>query len=171
MKRRPKLPAMKQPTPAELLESCLSVVEAKFYAGHPVAFAKDKRRLLQWVIFYPASWLNARAVTIPTERYLDLFRKIILDAAANGNLGEIKYLPAWLAKVFQSHFAMHGDELYDEAKAMRNMVEHALVIVGKIAPATPDPVKAFTEAKRMLDIAKGKRQAIKPMRNDQLTFL
>lgn len=171
MRRRAKIPKLKQPTPAEMLDSCLSVVEAKFYPGHRVAFEKDKPRLLAWVIFYPAKWLNERGVTIPATRYLEVFRAIMIDAAAHGDLGSITYLPAWLAKVIQSHFAMHGEELYDEAKAMRNLVENAIVVAGRHIQPETDVVQAMVDANRVLNVAKGRRKVIKPVRNDQLTFL
>lgn len=170
MKKRP-LPQVKQPTPDELLASLLEFVERHFYAGHPVAFAKDRRRILDWVILWPAAWLNNRGVTVPAARYGEIVRGVLMDALRFGRLEEITYLPAWLKKVLQSHFALHGDEIYAEAKAMRNLVEHALVVAGRHVQAEPDAVKELAATRRLLNVAKGRKRPVKRPVNDQLTFL
>lgn len=151
MNRRPPKPALKQPTPKELLDHLCDFIERKFYAGRPVDFTKDRRRLLEWVILWPAAWLNQRGVTIPPDRYREIVERVMFDALAHGNTGQITYLPAWLAKVIQSHFACHGDEIYEQAKCMRNLVEHAAAALGKLhVRQTPDPVFELAEARRLL---------------------
>lgn len=151
MKR--KRPTIKQPTPEELLTWLLDLVQSKFYQGDAVQFTKDRRRLLEWVILYPASWLEERGVTVAADRYREIMRSIFFDAAAFGNTRAIAYRPAWLAKVVQSHFAMHGDEIYDEAKSMRNLVENALVITGKLTTGAPDAVRELASVRRLVKVA------------------
>lgn len=150
-RRRPQIPRAKQPTPDELVASLLELVRAKFYQGHGLVFTKDLPRLRDWVILWPAEWLYEKAVTISMERYGEIMRKVIIEAAAHGNLGEIKYLPAWLKQTVQSHFRIHGEDIYDEAKAIRNLVDNALAISGKHTQAAPDPMKELTQAKRLLN--------------------
>ena len=161
---------LKQPTPEDVLARIMELVRVKFYPGQNVAFAKDKRRLLAWAILWPAKWLNERAVTVTAERYAEVLCSIIIDAAAHGNLDEITYLPAWLAKVIQSHFAMHGDELYQEAKNIRNLVENAMALTGRKEAPESDAVRDLARAHKLVSL-KGSKTALKPQPKDQLTLL
>src|ERR1035437_2218454 len=115
---RPKRPTFqrKQQTSQELLDDLLGFLERKYYEGHRIEYLKDRRRLLAWVVLWPATWLHERGVTLPDERYRQIFMGVFMDALRLGDTGNIKYLPAWLAKVIQSHFAVHGDEIYEQAK-------------------------------------------------------
>lgn len=145
---------IKQQTSEELRDDLLGFIQRKFYPGEGVAFAKDRRLLLKWVVLFPAKWLNEKAVTLPPERYREIFMKVMLEALACGNTGAIHYRPAWLAKVIQSHFAVHGQELYDEAKSARSLAENALAVFGKLSRAEPDPVRELARAASLLAVAK-----------------
>jgi hypothetical protein len=163
MQRRPK-----QPTPQELTDSLLDFLERKFYQGRALNFAKDRPRLLKWVILWPASWLNKRGVTVPADRYRELFMAVFIDGLRFGNTGNITYLPAWLAKVIQSHFAHHGDEIYDQAKSMRNLVDQAVTIASRPVQQAPDTVRAMAQAASLL---KPKRMLKKQPPKAQLNLL
>lgn len=171
MRRRPSLPARKQPTTPEILESLLSILESKFYRGYAVNFAKDRRRLLDWVILWPAQWLNERSVTVSADRYREILKAILIDAAAHAQLDKINYLPAYLAKTIQAHFAHHGDEIYEEAKAIRNMVENAISIAGRQPQAAPDIAQELTKAKHLLRAARGQTKLKKTAVKEQLSLL
>ena len=145
MKRRP-LPARKQPTPQELRDDLLAFLDRKFYPGRPIDFAKDRRRLLDWVVLWPAKWLDDRGVTIPGDRYRDIFMGVFMDGLRFGHTENIAYFPAWLAKVIQSHFAVHGDEIYDEGKNLRAVLERTLFVAGKQVAQPPDPVRSLAAA-------------------------
>lgn len=158
----------KQVTPLELRDQCLDFLQRKFYEGHPITFAKDRRRLLEWVVLWPAKWLDDRGVTITTDRYREIFMRVFMDALAFGTT-KITYLPAYLAKTIQSHFDHHGDEYYEEAKSVRALTENALAITGKLAQvAPPDPVRDLAAAARLLKPKKVPQQS--PVK-DQLTLL
>jgi hypothetical protein len=162
-------PRPKQLTPQELLDDLLAFLQRKFYEGYPVAFAKDRPRLLKWVVLWPAKWLEDRGVTLPPDQYKKLFTDVFMDGLRYGNTGQIAYLPAWLAKVIQSHFEHHEDEIYAQAKSMRNLVESSLSLAGKLPTATPpDPVRQLAAARRLL---KPKKQERKPAKNNQLNLL
>ena len=164
MKRKSQAQARKQPTPDELLE----FLQRKFYSENAVAFNKDRRRLLDWVVLWPASWLDQRGVTITADKYKELFYGVFLDGLRFGNTGNITYLPAWLAKVIQSHFAHHGDEIYEQAKSFRTLVENAVTVAGKMVKSQPDPVRDLAAINRAL---KPKKKPAKRARNDQLNLL
>lgn len=141
----------KQIVSDEVAELLLGLIRRKFYEGRAVDFAKDRRLLLRWVIFWPAvGFFNPKSVSLPNNRYHELLSGIIIEAAANQG-GPIKYIPAWLGKTIQSHFAHHGDEIYEEAKSIRTLADHALQMLGKM-PVKPqdDVVGRFVEADRLL---------------------
>src|SRR5579872_3818331 len=92
-------PAAKQPTPQELLDGLLDFVQRKFYSDHPLAFTKDRPRLLKWVVLWPAAWLNKRGVTLPADRYREIFMAVFMDGLRFGDTGNITYFPAYLAKI------------------------------------------------------------------------
>lgn len=145
----------KQTTSKELKDDLLEFIRRKFYEGDNVAFNKDKRRLLLWVVLWPATWLNERDVTLTTDRYKEVFMAVMMLALQQGNTGQIKYRPAWLGKVIQSHFDCHGDEIYAEAKSARVLNDSALSNLSRLpaAPA-PDPTRELALAAGLLAGAK-----------------
>ena len=161
-------PARKQATPVELRDDLLAFLERKFYAGHRIAFAKDRPRLLAWVVLWPAKWLDDRGVTIPADRYREIFMSVFMDGLRFGNTANITYLPAWLAKVIQSHFACHGDELYNEAKSLRTVLEATTLALGRLAKPSADPVRDLAQAARLL---KAPKRLQKSPVKQQLTLL
>jgi len=102
------------------------------------------------VILWPASWFNKKGVTVPADRYKKIVTDILMTAVQLGNTEAIRYRPAWLMKVIQSHFTIHGDEYYEEAKSIRNLTDHALLFAGKAAVRAPDPVGELAAACRLL---------------------
>lgn len=163
----------KQLVSQEALNALLDFIRRKFYQGEPGQFAKDRKPLLKWVVFFPASWLNARQVAVPADRYRQLVESVLMDALRYGNTGAINYRPAWLGKVIQSHFDHHGDEIYERAKQTRAVAEHALLMLGKLPIREQDQVVAeFAAAGRLLEVRKsGKKPTAKPVLNDQLSLL
>ena len=72
--------------------------------------------------------------------------------------------------MIQEYFKCHGDEVYDEAKAVRNLAEHVLLIAGQARAAAPDPVAELAAAKRILDAPKRKKTVINPPLKTQLSL-
>lgn len=156
MKRKPQ-PKVEQPMPEELVAGLVDFVYRKFYRDHPDTFAKDKGRLLQWVIFAPAKWLHERGVTLPPSRYKVILERILMDALANcTDFAAIKYLPGFLKVTIERHFAMHGDEYYDEAKNIRNLADNALAVLGKLRAPERDAVAEMVNMCKLLKAARGK---------------
>jgi len=152
----------KQPTPKELTDDLLDFLERKFYAGEPIEFRKDRTRLLKWAVLWPASWLNKRGVTLPADRYKDIFTSIFMDALRFGT-EKVRYRPAWLKMVIQSHFEHHGEEIYMEAKSARSLAEHVLLAAGKPASAPQDDsVRQLALANSLLRPAR-KAAKLKPV--------
>ena len=159
----------KQTTSQELRDDLLQFIRVHFYEDDAVGFTKDHSRLLSWVVLWPASWFRSKGVTVPSDRYKEIVVNVLMQAVQLGNTGNIRYRPAWLMKVIQGHFAIHGDEYYDEAKSIRTLAEHALLIAGKAAVRAPDPVGELAAASRLLKPANRRRlNAQKPGINMEL---
>ena len=158
---KPKFQRIKQPTPKELTDACLDFLRRKFYAGDDRGFYQDRSKLLSWVVLWPASWLNGKGVTIHGDQYREIFHKVFMNAAAHAT-DKIKYRPAWMRMVIQSHFKIHGEDYYDAAKAVRNQIEQALVLAGTPRVAAPDPVRALADARRLIALPKRRKPVVKP---------
>jgi hypothetical protein len=168
-RRKPIAPDRKQDTPQELSDDLLDFLHRKFYQTQTLQFAKDRPRLLAWVVLWPAKWFDERGVTVPTAKYKEIFMGVFMDGLRYGATDKIKYFPAWLAEVIQSHFAHHGEEYYEQAKATRTATENALLMAQKLpAMEVTDPIRQLAQAARLL---KPKKQAINAPKKDQLTLL
>lgn len=166
---------LKQQTPSELTDSLLDFLRRKFYENDNVNFAKDRKRLLAWVVLWPAWWLKQKGVTLPSDKYREMFFQVFLEAKANA-ASKITYRPAWMRHVIQEHFKHHGDEIYERAKSIRSVVEHIILSTGKRPTnADPDPTDTLAAARALIDTGKAKKQpkktASKAPVNDQLTML
>ena len=169
-----KFQRLAQPTPKELTDSCLNLLRNKFYSGDEKSFFQDRRLLLKWVVLYPASWLTGKGVTIHGDAYREIFVKVFIQAAAHVT-SKVKFRPAYLRQVIQSHFAIHGEDYYDEAKAVRNQVEAAMMFVNQPRVAAPDPVQKLAEARSILAVPTRRKSAPKapsePAIKDQLSLI
>ena len=173
MQKRPQRAPVKQPTSPELLEELLRFLAEKFYAGDPVAFAKDKPRLLDWVVFEFVRWLTRRGVSLRSDRFLAILRDtILMEALQCGNTGNIGYRPAWLRTVVQRHLQHHGEDYYAEGKSMRALAESALWAAQRATAPAPDPIRDLAATAKLLTIAKrSPKRPVKPAVKSQLTLL
>lgn len=154
MRPKRKVYPRRQQTPEELLASVLEFVERKFYAGDRVAFIKDRKRLLSWVVLRLATWLDERGVTLSPERYREiLVDRILMEAVLHGNTYGIRYRPAWLGKVVESHLRLHGEDYYEEAKSLRNLADSCLSVAAASVRRDPDPVRELARAASLVKSA------------------
>jgi len=160
-----------QPTPKELTDSCLDFLRRKFYnqPGDDRCFAQDRSRLLAWVVLWPAGWLNGKGVTLHGDRYRQIFYDVFFQADSHRS-DKIKYRPAWMKMVIQSHFKIHGEDYYDEAKALRNKVDQVLLVAGRSLAPTTDPVRELAAARQILSSGKPKKTTVKPPVKAQLNL-
>jgi hypothetical protein len=166
----PKRPVLPQPTSQELRDKLLDFLRRKFYnePGDDKCFAQDRSRLLAWVVLWPAGYLKSRfGTTISADSYREIFFKILIDADAHKS-DRLTYRPAWLRHVIQSHWKIHGEEYYQQAKNVRTLAEHTLLMVGKAAQPGPDPVNELAAACALLRPSK---LALKRSRKEQLSLL
>ena len=131
----------KQVLPVEIIADLMGVIRNQFYAGNEAWF-KDQAFIRRRVVTWPAAWLNRRGVSIKPERYKELLLGIFQDIKRHGQTGAVKYWPGYLVHCVQEHFKHHGEEIYGEAKALRNLVEHALLAGSRAAgeAKSNDPV-------------------------------
>jgi|SRR5579863_3297409 len=157
----------RQPTPTELTDACLGILRSKFYQGDDKAFFQERNHLLRWVVLWPASWLDKKGVTIHGDKYREIFVKVFLQAAAHVET-KVKFRPAYLRQVIQSHFAIHGEDYYEDAKAVRNLVMATMLAVGKPVAQEADPVKKLAEQRQLLAALAVKKPSVKPRLKTQL---
>jgi hypothetical protein len=138
MKDRPK-----QELPEQIVAELLANIRHQFCGEMTDKAWGQSRRMFMRVVTFPAAQLNAQGVSLPPERYkailLDILQDIKRHVAA-----AVSYWPGYLLSCLQKHWAMHGDEYYDEAKGIRTAVERAKLAYSG-AQITPDPVDDTTE--------------------------
>jgi hypothetical protein len=164
-------PQIKQPRSDEIRDTILNFIRTKFYQGHYVDFAKQRRHLLKWVVFELAVYLDSKAVTIPATRYIEIMcgdKGILMEAVRFMVETKLNYIPAYLRQCVQSHLAVHGEDYYEEGKSTRNAVDAALKFASKgIAPIV-DPVRELAAAAHLLS---AKKPAFKTSPKQQLSLL
>jgi len=158
-----------QMTSQQVTDDLLDLIQRKFYLGEAVDFNKDKPRLLALVVLWPAEYLHERGVTLPPERYKEIFIKVIMGVLQQGNTGAIRYRPGYLGQAVQSHFKIHWDEIYKEAKSARALAEYAVLMAGRLPVAkSPDPVTEMALAAKMFKgTGRSKKAALKAPLNVQ----
>jgi hypothetical protein len=168
-RRLPTRPKTIQLTSVELKDRCLEFLRRKFYPTQNVQFAKDRPKLLQWVVLWPATWFTKRGVRVSEEKYLEIFEGVFMDALIHGST-KITYFPAWLRQVIQAHFSHHGETYYEEAKLLRENALLNTILSGKLQPTNPapDPVRELASAARLL---KSKKKLPKTPPTTQLPLL
>jgi|ERR1035437_1054687 hypothetical protein len=163
--------SLKQPVPAELIAACLDFLRRKFYTlpGDDKCFFQDRNHLLKWVVLWPAAWLNGKGVTIHGDAYREIFFKVFFQAAAHMET-KVKYRPAYLRQVIQSHFKIHGEDYYNEAKSIRALVEQTMLLTGAARQAVADPVKELAAARDLLTSLNPKKSPVKSAGNSQMNL-
>jgi hypothetical protein len=138
----------KQPLPAEIVGDLLASIRGAFYGDFTDKQWHQEKRFLTRVVTWPAAWFNRRAVTVRPERYKQIVLGILDGIKAHGSTAAVKFWPGYLLRCVQEHFKHHGDEYYEEGKAVRSIVDRALSqATGR--PAA-DPVQALAQANAVL---------------------
>jgi hypothetical protein len=161
-------PRPRQTLAVEIRDDLLRVIRNQFYAdAAPGQFQKDRTFLLTRVVLWPAGYLDRRGVTLPPERYKAILLDIFNGIKQHGQTGAIQYWPGYLMHCVQTHFRLHGEEYYEEGKALRLSLDRIL----KKTPSIPviDPIRAMAEAKR--DLLKSSRTRPKAPVDTQIPLL
>jgi hypothetical protein len=165
--RRPKRNTSRQATPAELVTQLLNVVRSQFYGDlPPKRFFQDRNLLLRNVILYPAHWLDERGVTLPSHRYQGIVLDVLQTIKRHGDTRGVQYLPGYLAHCLQTHFKHHGEEYYEEAKALRSLTGDVINALAKL-PCRAESDLIPTLAALRADLAPRKRRRTKDSSDDQ----
>ena len=161
----------RQQLPEEIIGDLMEAVRNGFYPGDARWFAQ-KNDIKRMVLTWPASWLFQRGVTLKPERYKAILLAVFMDIKRMGDTASVKYWPRYLRHCLQQHFKHHGDEIYDEAKAVRNQVENALMACQKAADAARgnDPVADLALVHRALTAGHNRKRRPSAAK-EQLTLL
>jgi hypothetical protein len=106
-------------------------------------------------------------VTLPPERYKAILLEIFNGIKQHGSTEAIKYWPGYLMHCVQTHFRIHGEEYYEEGKALRATLDKII----RKAPSIPtaDPIRVLAEARN--DLLKSSRPRRKTQINAQIPLL
>ena len=151
----------KQVLPGEIIADLMGAVRNQFYAGSDKWFGDQefiKRRVVTW----PARWLNGRGVTLKPPRYKEILLGIFQDIKRHGTTEAVAYWPGYLMHCVQQHFKHHGEEIYTEAKSLRNQVENALLAGRRAADEARanDPVAGLALVHQALTVAHKRKQKL-----------
>jgi hypothetical protein len=158
----------RQTVAVEIRNDLLGVIRNQFYAdAAPGQFQKDRNFLLTQVVLWPAGYLDKRGVTLPPQRYKAILLDVFNGIKAHGQTGAIKYWPGYLMHCVQTHFRVHGEEYYNEGKALRATLDKII----RKAPAIPtaDPIRVMAEARN--DLLKSSRTRPKHKSEAQIPLL
>lgn len=133
-----------QETPAEMVATVLGMIRGQFYGDLPEEkWFKDRAFVKKNVVLWPATWLNARGLTLAPERYQAILVEKIIDLKRHAT-GPIRNPSGYLMRCLQDHFSHNEDKLHDEAKAFTASVSR--VVSGLSAAPRLDPVAALATA-------------------------
>ena len=149
----------KQPLAAEIVGDLLASIRGAFYGDLDDKQWHQEKRFLTRVVTWPASWFNRRAVTVRPERYKAIFLGIVDDIKVHGSTAGVKFWPGYLLRCVQEHFRHHGDEYYEEGKAVRATVEKALSQVA--GRRQVDPVEALAQVSAVLAPRRVRTRSVK----------
>ena len=76
--------------------------------------------------------------TLPSHRYKGIVLDVLQTIKRHGDTRGIQYLPGYLAHCLQTHFKHHGDEYYEEAKALRSLTGDVIAALAKL-PSRNEP--------------------------------
>jgi hypothetical protein len=155
----------KQETPGDLVNDLMLAIRNQFYGDCLERWHADQHFIRRNVVTWPAGWLNKRGVTLPPKRYRDILFSILNGVKVHGNTGAVRFWPGYLMKCVQEHFAVHGEEYYQEGKSIRAKADIAMFAVSRAKEAAhrADPVQGVAIAHAVLQAAHTrKRKACKP---------
>jgi len=117
----------KQVLPGELMRGWLGFIKEQLNRGREEKEFYSALGIYRKALTHFAAQLNAKAVTLPPGRYSQIVYGVLMTIRDNGNLDGIKYLPRYVLHCFQEHWKHHGEEYYEEGKALRSRVDRVLL--------------------------------------------
>lgn len=141
--------AQREVVSKEIVDTLLGFIRSHWYQDAPrEAFLKDRSRLLEWVVFEAAGRLDGASVTLPGDRYLEIHLTILREALTHG--GRPTYIPAYLRHVVQSHWKIHWERYYEDAKTVTPRIEECLRDLAAGVGRRPDPIRDLAKAQDLI---------------------
>jgi hypothetical protein len=142
-------PRPKQSIPQEIKTDLLNAIRGAFYGdATDKQWHQDKHFILRTFVLWPAGYLDRRGVTLPPTRYKAVVLGVIQGIKQHGQTGAVKFWPGYLAHCLQTHFRLHGEEYYEEGKALRKNL--AAVLSHASSAPTVDPIRLLAAHRRDL---------------------
>lgn len=117
----------KQETPAVIINDLLRAIRNQFCPDLSDNQWYPTVQFHKRTLTYGASWLNRKGVTLPPARYQAIYQDIFNGIKQHGTTAAVKSWPGYLLHCVQEHFKHHGEDYYNEGKAIRAGVERALL--------------------------------------------
>jgi len=162
----------KQDVSFEIVSDLVNAIRTQFCPDMPQKewYQDNFNFIRRQVVMWPAAFIYGKGFTLPPERFKEILFGIFNTVKTNGDTGNVTYWPAYLSKCVQSHFKIHWEEYYNEAKAIRNKVDSVFFAVSRAQEAArgADPVEAIAMAQRAMTTAHRKKAVVKSP--DQLSL-
>ncbi len=140
--------------PETMVARLLGEVGRRFYKKETAQrWLQDQKPLLE-ALTWPAVWLNQRGVGLPVADYEAKIRTILDGVSRHGDLGKVRFFPAYLGDCIRKHFKHQGDELYEARKHVRNAMDFAFLKGGAAKLKAADAVPALAAAHAVLATAR-----------------
>lgn len=127
----------------------MQVIRGQFYGDCPERWHKDQHFIKERFVLWPAAWLHSRGVTLSAMRYREILLDVLDDVKRHGSTGVVRHWPGYLTHCIQEHFRHHEDEIYEEGKAVRTVLDRTLKQVNR-ARSTADPLAPLAAAHAVL---------------------
>jgi hypothetical protein len=144
--------------PDLMLNAWMAEINKSYYSGARSPFWMRDQKAILMALLWPATWLRQRGIELPAQRYGAILVTIMEIIAQHGNTDAVRHFPAYLADCIRKHFIHHGEELYAERKAIRNVIELGMLEGAPVKPRQADVVEPLAQAHRVLAIGKRARK-------------
>lgn len=112
-------------TADEFTAAMLAEIRRDFYRGEVgKRYFWDEPMLLQ-AIALPARWMNDHHVQASASKYREILRGVLGKIKEHGNRAAIHSFGRYFLHAVQTHMDHHGEDYYDQAKALRTQVNRA----------------------------------------------
>lgn len=144
----------------QVSERFLRSIRNQFYQENEKLFFQERLLLLQ-AITWPARYLDDRGVKLNAKRYTEILTTVIRTINRHGNLRTVRSFARYLLHAVQEHMKHHGEEYYEQAKAVSRDI--AAVMEGysrKPLPAQDNTTKTLADLHRLVAVKSGRKKQL-----------
>lgn len=150
--------------PDAVIEDLLKSARALLYTSLPDRAWFTQQMRVKIALTLPAAYLDERKVDLSAERYQEIVQGILDTIKKHGRTDLGPHPCSYLHSCVEAHLRHHGDEYYEEGKAIRNRVKLIMPAVEKanLGADLTVPVLSATHHQTAAALAVGKRKSKAP---------